>query len=584
MTPAPRRWLGLVALFAIGLSVLAYATGLLRRTELDTVDARFEVRGVEAPPADLVVVAIDDVSFNALDERWPLPRSLHGELIRRLDREGARTIAYDVQFTEPTTPREDNALIRAVADAGNVVLATTEVDERGRSDVFGGEGVLRRIGARAGNSVLDPDPGGVFRRAPYEVQGLEGFARAAVEAGTGDPVDVGGFDEEGEAWIDYRGPPGTIRTVSFSDVLDGNFEPGTFEGVTVVVGVAAPSVQDVHPTPMGEDELMPGAEIQANAISTIDRDVPLSEAPVPVDVALIILLGLVAPATGIRLRPLAVLGVAVAAGAAYAVAAQLSFDSGTILPVVYPLGALTMATVGVVGVHYGVAAFERQRIRDTFSRFVPEQVVDEVLTRTDDDLRLGGVERECTVLFSDLRGFTSFAERYGPDRVIEVLNAYLSEMTEAIMGHGGTIVAYMGDGIMAVFGAPLEQLDHADRALAAAEEMVATRLDRFNDAIAGIGIEDRFRMGVGLSSGLVMSGQVGSARRVEYTAVGDTTNTAARLESMTKETRYQVMIGDTTKAALTRGRDDLVSMGEFEIRGREAKLEVWRLGGEPGAG
>ena len=128
--------------------------------------------------------------------------------------------------------------------------------------------------------------------------------------------------------------------------------------------------------------------------------------------------------------------------------------------------------------HYVTTAFERERVRDMFSRFVPENVVDEVLARTDEELRLGGVQRDGTVMFSDLRGFTSFAEALPPEQVIDVLNHYLSEMSDAILDHGGTLVAYMGDGIMAVFGAPIEQDDHADRALAAAREMLGERLPR----------------------------------------------------------------------------------------------------------
>jgi adenylate cyclase len=302
---------------------------------------------------------------------------------------------------------------------------------------------------------------------------------------------------------------------------------------------------------------------------------PLGDAPGPLNVGLIVLLGLLAPAAGLRLRPLSVLGVAGLAAAAYLAIAQLSFNSGTILPVVYPLGALLLSTVGVVVVYYVVAAFERQRTRDTFSRFVPEQVVDQVLARTDEDLRLGAVRRECTVLFSDLRGFTSFSESLEPDLVVEVLNLYLEEMSEAIMDHGGTLVAYMGDGIMAVFGAPLEQPDHADRALAAAREMIGPRLERFNDALAERELGDGFRMGVGVNSGPIMSGQVGSARRVEYTAIGDTTNTAARLEGMTKGTPNMIYVSGTTKSALVRDPGDLVSAGSFEVRGRAARIEVW---------
>ena len=226
-------------------------------------------------------------------------------------------------------------------------------------------------------------------------------------------------------------------------------------------------------------------------------------------------------------------------------------------------------------------AIERERVRDIFSRFVPGDVVEEVLASTDENLRLGGVELDCTVLFSDLRGFTSFSETQPAARVIEVVNHYLNEMTEAILDAGGTLVSYMGDGIMAVFGAPLEQPDHADRALVAAREMVGIRLDRFNAWLAEQGFGRSFEMGVGLNSGTVMAGNVGSEQRVEYTAIGDTTNTASRLEGLTKNSEAMLFISSTTRERLAGGAEDLVEVGEFEIRGREQKLTVWTIRAAP---
>ncbi len=247
------------------------------------------------------------------------------------------------------------------------------------------------------------------------------------------------------------------------------------------------------------------------------------------------------------------------------------------LPVVYPLLALVLSALGALAVNYVMTSFERQRVHDTFARFVPQAVVAEVLERVDDgDLRFGGVRRECTVLFSDLRGFTSFSEELDPDRVIEVLNRYLEEMSDAIMDHGGTLVSYMGDGIMAVFGAPLGQEDHADRALAAAGEMLKVRLPRFNEWMDSQGLEG-FAMGIGLNSGTVMSGQVGSKRRTEYTAIGDTTNTAARLEGMTKGSGHQVFIADSTRQAQRNDGGELELVGEQEVRGRTHTITVWTL-------
>lgn len=151
----------LVLVLAIGavataLALLAYATGVFARAELSTVDARFALRGTQRPPSDMVLVNVDDVTFGELRLRWPFPRSVHAQLVDRLRRAGARAIVYDVQFTEPTTPREDDVLIAAVARAHNVVLSTTEVDPAGRSNVLGGEPVLRRIGARAAQANLSP--------------------------------------------------------------------------------------------------------------------------------------------------------------------------------------------------------------------------------------------------------------------------------------------------------------------------------------------------------------------------------------------------------------------------------------------
>jgi adenylate cyclase len=222
---------------------------------------------------------------------------------------------------------------------------------------------------------------------------------------------------------------------------------------------------------------------------------------------------------------------------------------------------------------------ERGRVRDIFSRFVPEHVVDEVLRRTDDDFRLVGVRLEGTVMFSDLREFTAFAESLPADTVIEVLDRYVSEMSDAILDKGGTLVAYMGDGIMSVFGAPIELAAHADCALAAAREMLHVRLPQFNEWLKEGGLGDGFRMGLGLSSGPIMSGTVGSARRLEYTTVGDTTNTASRLEAMTKETPHSILIADSTRCALQTQPEDFVFVDELDVRGKKSRVRLWTLAG-----
>ncbi|HEY5709012.1 MAG TPA: adenylate/guanylate cyclase domain-containing protein [Solirubrobacterales bacterium] len=566
----------LVVVASAAIAIVAYATHLTRSLELQTVDARFSVRGTQERPDDVAVVAIDDRTFTELGVQWPFPRSLHGRVIDRLREAGAKVIAVDIQFTEKTKSRQDIALIEAVARVGGVVLSTTET-ENGKSRIFGGEEVVRSIDARAANTNLVTQPGGKFRKMPYEIDGLVSFGVATAEATTGEEIERSDLEGDGEAWIDYRGPPNTIANYSYSRVLRGKVPDSAFRGKTVIVGATAPSLQDVHATSTTKDELMSGPEIQANAAWTAIRGFPLSSSSLVVDLLLILLLAAAPAAVTLRMKALPALLVALALGLLYAVAVQLAFDSGSVLPAVYPLLALVLSALGALAVNYVINAFERQRVHDTFARFVPAAVVSEVLSRTDEDLRLGGMRRETTVLFSDLRGFTSFSEALPPDTVIEVLNRYLGEMSDAIMDHGGTLVAFMGDGIMAVFGAPLEQPDHADRAVAAAREMLGARLSRFNAWMEEAGMDRGFDMGIGLNTGMVMSGQVGSERRVEYTAIGDTTNTAARLESMTKGTGHQIFIADSTRQALRREVPDLELVGEHEVRGRAHAVTVWTL-------
>jgi adenylate cyclase len=228
---------------------------------------------------------------------------------------------------------------------------------------------------------------------------------------------------------------------------------------------------------------------------------------------------------------------------------------------------------------------ERERLRGAFSRFVPEHVVEEVLERTDDDLRLGGSRDVGTVMFTDLRGFTAFSESTAPQRVIELLNQYFGEMIDAIFEHGGTLVGYRGDGILAVFGAPIPLDDHADRSLAAAREMLDMRLPRFNRWLREHGLGDGFAMGIGLNSGHFMSGNVGSARQLEYTVHGDTVNTAARLEGMTKRTQRSILMSEATCNALLHPPEDLAFVGEFRVRGRQSTIRLWTLAstdGRPG--
>jgi adenylate cyclase len=595
----------LVAVGSTGIWIAFYATDLFKSLEGQTIDKRFSIRGTQRPPKNFVIVAIDNKTFQDVNN-FPFPRADYAQLIDNIAAEHPTAIVFDIELADKTSvggtckiqgssyPCDDLALLTAISNhPGVTAFDTTAPDANGSGQIrfLGsdeGTTLLAQLGSRVGAALFPQNqPGNVYRQMLYSVQNVPALYVVAAEMASHKRITKKEFG--GDRWIDYPGAQHTIPWVSFSSVLDPRkYGPPTgwthplpsnyFRGKVVFVGATQLSLEDYHAT--STDPQMAGVELEADAAATVLRGFPLNSVPGWINVLLIVLFGVGVPLLALRVRPVMSIAIAVATGVVFAIVAQLAFNAGLIVAFVYPLGALILSAVGSLAVQMVTEAFERIRTRDLFGRFVPENVVDELMASAD-GLRLGGVQREATVLFSDVRGFTTLAETLTPPQVIDVLNHYLSEMSDAILNHGGTLVSYMGDGIFAVFGAPLELPDHADRAVAAAREMLDVRLPRFNAWLREEGMSEGVRMGIGLNSGHVMSGHVGSERRVEYAAVGDTTNTASRIESLTKGTPHQLLLSDSTREALLAPPDDLVEVGETEIRGRQGHIKLWSINEEP---
>jgi HD-GYP domain-containing protein (c-di-GMP phosphodiesterase class II) len=353
--------LGAVALAACAVGLAARESGALAPLEREALKARFDVRGPE-PVKGLLVVGIDDKTFDDLQVQWPFSRSLHARVVRQLDAAGARSIVYDVQFTEKTKPHADLALYNAIGDAGGAVMATSESDH-GRTNVLGGDDNLRTIDSRAAASDLRNDTSGAIASFPDDIAGLKSIAVATAERLTGRTPDPEGF-RDGKAWIDYRGPPGTIPTVSFSDVRYGRVPKDQIRGRIVVVGGTAPTLRDVHSTPVGGEQLMAGAEVQANAIWTALHGLPLRSSAPLVNLLILILLGVLAPLARWRLPLGAVGAVTVLAGAGFLAGAQFAFEEGTIVDVAAPLLALLIGAFGAIA----WSEFAERRVRYRVSR------------------------------------------------------------------------------------------------------------------------------------------------------------------------------------------------------------------------
>jgi adenylate cyclase len=588
--------IGVVVGIAIGAAALvAQSTHMLERLELASIDLRFKVAAREHPLRhDVVVLGIDANTLSTLDERPPIRRTHHAQLIDRLVRDRPRAIVYDVQFTERSQPpyeADDDILVAAVQRATPkvpIVLATSETFDGGKSLVFGGDDVVRGVGAHTGQAIFPSDADGVTRRVTYAWDGLKTMAvQTAGLLGDRQPARSQ-YGKDG-AWIDFAGPPGAIRTYPFIDALKGRLPAGALRDKVIVVGATAATFHDLHSVSTSGREQMAGAELQANAIQTALAGAPLRSTSSVVSVGFTLLAALIG---GLAMLPLGSargrfgLKVLVAVGgtvgllAALILLIVLAFRAGHILPAAYPVAAFVLASMlsNVLSfarvVHTRAQAEQRAR----FARFIPEQALDQVLASTHAQGRLPGTELDATVVFSDMRGSTALAEGLSASQVIELINRYLSEMSEAFLDYGGTVVSYMGDGIMAVFGAPLQQPDHADRALRAARSILGERLDAFNawiDATLGL---PPVAIGVGLHSGHVASGTVGSDRRLEYACVGDTTNTAARVENLTKQYGTPLLLSAATRDRL-RSAIDLVEVGTVEVRGRTAPIVLWTLAG-----
>ncbi|HET8755026.1 MAG TPA: CHASE2 domain-containing protein [Solirubrobacteraceae bacterium] len=362
------RLLLTAGLVAGAVAAVAHTGGALDALENASIDRRFEARGAQ-PPSGMVFIAIDDVTFSRLGLQWPFPRSLHGKAIAALHRAGAREIVYDVQFTEPTKPREDFALYDAIKRAGGAVLATTEMDPNGRSMVLGGDENLARADAVAAAANLPEEERGVIRRFTWSRNNMDTIA-VAVAKRLGYPVRAEAF-EAGGSYIDFRGPKGTVPTYSFSALVKGQVDPRALRGKIVVVGASAPSLQDLHATSAG-NELMSGPEIQANAIWTLMHGLPLRTAPDWLDLLAVFAMSLIVPLLALRIRAmLAALAVPVL-GVAYVALAQVAFEHGTIVAVVAPLGGLLLAAVATVAVSHMLETIRRQHVGELNRRLEEE--------------------------------------------------------------------------------------------------------------------------------------------------------------------------------------------------------------------
>lgn len=580
-SPAVRRQQQVYALAACALALLLVGAATFSRTwhalEFKTFDVLTAWTAPQRTALPVVILAIDEPTFQELQHTWPFPRSVHAALLKRLHDEGAAAVGLDIVFADPSTEAEDAALAQAIAETGPVVLAATreKIDSSNAAlwlDVM----PLQRFldaGADAGDAGVEPDDDFVVRRVPVAREGFAlRLAQRAAEARGKLPV-LRHFD-----WIGYRGPRGTFDTRSYYQALEPGLLPaGFFKNKIVLVGRSARtatelsrSQADLFNSPFGTaggERLFPGVELQATLVDNYLTGGGLRSVPEGWTLALVALLVPLLLWGNRRLHPAGAAALAAALVAAIAGASWWLFGRFQLWwPPLLPAAA-ALAVYGAAAL--AGYAFVRRRARQTramFAQYVPPAVVSRLIAQPE-LMRLGGEAREVTLMFTDLANFTTLSEQLSAEQTVEVLTAYFNAMTPIVHATGGTVDKFIGDAVMAFWGAPLDDPQHAEHAVTAAISMQQAMQVLVADLRAR-GLPP-IHMRIGLHTGRVVVGNVGSEQRFSYTAIGDAVNLAARLEGANKAFGTGILLSAATAAQLPssvalRALDDVVVKGKTE--------------------
>jgi len=609
---------------------------VFRNLEYRLYDEGFRTRGPLPVSGNTIIVAVDDQTFGDLQAPYPYSRGIYAKLVRNLSRARARLIVFDIEFLAPNERdrKGDKEFAKAIAEAGNVILAGKVALPKDRRV----KGIVAIPPAREfrdvcldwGATGISEDDDGFTRRYPIcitdEIRNVKYYslgltAVAAMmgydlnrdfrelpdkcylgEALTISKFDPGGSFRSSTFLINFHGPARTFKTYSMSSVLDdADFDLRGNDGMSdtdwfdfagekvfkdkiVLIGNTMEEEHDIRATPFyklgeGERSRTPGVEVHANAIETMleGRYIkkPGHGSPFFIPALLFVFALLTTMAVSKKTKQ-PHLGALIAAGiaGAYLVLVLLLFVRAQIwLEGIGPVLAISFAFVTNTSHAFLREQKDKRMIKNMFQHYLPRPVMIE-LFKNPDLLNLGGEERELTVLFSDVQGFTSFSEGLSPQELVSELNQYLSLMTDAVGKYGGILDKYEGDAVMAEFGAPLPDEQHALKACQCALEMQKAIEELGERRIGGKSFV--FRTRIGINTGLVVIGNIGSREVFDYTVIGDTVNLASRLEQANKHFGTLIMISESTyekvKQEMTARELDLI-----RVKGRTTPVKVYEL-------
>jgi len=595
------RFSWLIALLALGFIALQVVqslpgkTSFLQPLDLAARDTAMRLRGSLTPETPIAIVAIDDASFNYTGYHWPWSRAYLAQIVTALDKAGAKVIGLDVfLFEADPDPAGDKALAQAFADS----KAAVTVMQISRSD--SGETLKLPISPYAASfkgvgisGILYDEDAIVRSLQAYDQSAFNNttyfnWAFAVAQAYTGaqapklvssNEIDFNGqrFPLENQRLlVDFSGPAQTFGPYySAYRVALGDYPADAFRDKIVLIGATSLTLQDVYPTPFSAQQRTPGVEVIANAVNELVSGQSLSTAPLWANILLIIAAAGLAWFFGRSRRMRVIVILTLATAAAYLAAWYGLFLWGHTWFALSPI-ELTLVIGSVVPVSERLVRqeLEKRRLRTLFSRFVAPEMVNQ-LVETQDISSLNK-RATLTVLFSDIRNFTSLSETLPPDQLVSILNPYLAAMTDIIHHNRGTLDKYEGDGILAFFGEPIAYPEHALCAVRAACEMQA-HLEKLHQTFEQSGaVKAPFEVGIGLNTGEVFVGLLGSEQRLNYTVIGDSVNLAARLQDLTKEIGGPVLVSETTWE-LVKDSVEGEFAGFHTLKGKHEQVKVYRI-------
>lgn len=539
------------------------------------------------------IITIDEESESVYGNYEEWERSHAAELVKALNQPGLEpaVIGFDINYASDREPEGDAAFVKAVQEAGNVVVATrvlfdtrSELQQDGsyRINTYHVAGyeypysAMKEVCEYGFSNTLPSAMDGSIRQGLVSVTdgretmysfSYQVYAKYAQAQGKSPYVPK--VDDAGFYGIRYMGRPGEYETYSWASVVKGEVDMRVFKDSVVLVGAYMPGMRDDYPVPIGQGAKMFGVEIHANIIDSLNREYSYGLASLTavkwINIVLCVLFFLLLQKTNVLLNILSAAVLVVG----YTIVCKELYERGNY---VYPFGfmmCIAIILVMHIVLKYVTEWLSKRRIMKEFRKYIAPQVLEEMNKNGELTIKLGGESRDVAVLFVDIRGFTTLSEALSPEQVVEMLNEYLALTTECIFANGGMLDKFIGDATMAVFNAPVDLEDYEAKAVQAALDIVHGAA-KVNERIKEkIGREVAF--GVGVNCGPAVVGNIGCETRMDYTAIGDTVNTAARLEG--KALGGQVVISENLRKRLE-GRIITEPLGEMELKGKSEPLAV----------